>query len=105
MIVHYVGTNSGVSSPKLSKYEFILFVQGEKAEAHREIKKLQSQRTHLERDLRKHDSLTVDRRHELNVKPEELAGFFDQAVQLQVAVFPICITLCKRTILKHPDTC
>nr|XP_045084866.1 kinesin-like protein KIN-7I isoform X2 [Aegilops tauschii subsp. strangulata] len=58
-------------------------LEGEKAEAHREIKKLQSQRTHLERDLRKHDSVTVDKRHELNVKPEELAGFFDQAVQLQ----------------------
>ncbi|VAI17984.1 unnamed protein product [Triticum turgidum subsp. durum] len=58
-------------------------LEGEKAEAHREIKKLQSQRTHLERDLRKHDSVTVDKRHELNVKPEELAAFFDQAVQLQ----------------------
>ncbi|KAI5000921.1 hypothetical protein ZWY2020_010880 [Hordeum vulgare] len=59
-------------------------LEGEKAEAHREIKKLQSQRAHLERDLRKHDSLTVDKRHEMNVKkPEELAGFFDQAVQLE----------------------
>ncbi|CAM0951394.1 unnamed protein product [Alopecurus aequalis] len=58
-------------------------LEGEKAEAHKEIKKLQSQRTHLERDLRKHDSLAVDKRHELNVKPEELAGFFDQAAQMQ----------------------
>ncbi|KAM0895644.1 hypothetical protein ACQ4PT_023704 [Festuca glaucescens] len=58
-------------------------LEGEKAEAHKEIKKLQNQRTLLERDLRKHDSLTVDKRHELNVKPEELAGFFDQAAQMQ----------------------
>ncbi|KQJ90276.1 hypothetical protein BRADI_4g30490v3 [Brachypodium distachyon] len=58
-------------------------LEGEKAEAHREIKKLQSQKTLLERDLRKHDSLVVDKRHELNVKPEELAGLFDQAGQMQ----------------------
>ncbi|KAM0843491.1 hypothetical protein ACQ4PT_057675 [Festuca glaucescens] len=58
-------------------------LEGEKAEAHKEIKKWQNQRTLLERDLRKHDSLTVDKRHELNVKPEELAGFFDQAAQMQ----------------------
>uniref|UniRef100_A0ACD5XRW6 Uncharacterized protein n=1 Tax=Avena sativa TaxID=4498 RepID=A0ACD5XRW6_AVESA len=58
-------------------------LEGEKAEAHKEIKKLQNQRTLLERDLRKHDSLTVDKRHELNVKPEELAEFFDQAAQMQ----------------------
>jgi centromeric protein E len=35
-------------------------LQSEKAEAHKEIKKLQSQRTLLERDLRKRDSATVD---------------------------------------------
>jgi centromeric protein E len=84
---------SGVSSSKfLNKYQSIFFLQGEKAEAHKEIKKLQNQRTLLERDLRKQDSITVDKRHELNVKPEELAGFFDQAAQMQVAVLPTCIT-------------
>ncbi|KAF0911415.1 hypothetical protein E2562_008293 [Oryza meyeriana var. granulata] len=58
-------------------------LESEKAEAHREIKKLQSQRILLERDLRKRDSLTVDKRHELNVKTKELAGIYDQAVQIQ----------------------
>uniref|UniRef100_J3MXJ1 Kinesin motor domain-containing protein n=1 Tax=Oryza brachyantha TaxID=4533 RepID=J3MXJ1_ORYBR len=58
-------------------------LESEKAEAHREIKKLQSQRTLLERDLRKRDSLTVDKRHEMNVKTKELAGIYDQAVQIQ----------------------
>ena len=82
----------GIFSKFLNKYQSIFFLQGEKAEAQKEIKKLQSQRTLLERDLRKHDSATVDKRHELNVKPEELAGFFDQAAQMQVAVLPIFIT-------------
>ncbi|RLM84956.1 hypothetical protein C2845_PM04G12870 [Panicum miliaceum] len=58
-------------------------LQSEKAEAHKEVKKLQSQRTLLERDLRKRDSATVDKRHELNSTPQELAGVFDQAVQMQ----------------------
>uniref|UniRef100_A0A0D9XDU1 Kinesin motor domain-containing protein n=1 Tax=Leersia perrieri TaxID=77586 RepID=A0A0D9XDU1_9ORYZ len=58
-------------------------LEGEKAEAHREVKKLQSQRTLLERDLRKRDSLTVDKRNEMNVKTKELAGIYDQAVQIQ----------------------
>ncbi|XP_062200040.1 kinesin-like protein KIN-7I isoform X5 [Phragmites australis] len=58
-------------------------LQSEKAEAHKEIKKLQSQRTFLERDLRKRDSLTVDKRHELNSMPHELAEVLDQAVQMQ----------------------
>uniref|UniRef100_K3ZQ54 Kinesin motor domain-containing protein n=1 Tax=Setaria italica TaxID=4555 RepID=K3ZQ54_SETIT len=58
-------------------------LQSEKAEAHKEVKKLQSQRTLLERDLRKRDSVTVDKRHELNSMPQELAEVFDQAVQMQ----------------------
>uniref|UniRef100_A0A0E0ESB6 Kinesin motor domain-containing protein n=1 Tax=Oryza meridionalis TaxID=40149 RepID=A0A0E0ESB6_9ORYZ len=58
-------------------------LESEKAEAQREIKKLQSQRTLLERDLRKRDSFTVDKRHEQNVKSKELAGIYDQAVQIQ----------------------
>ncbi|CAN6166983.1 unnamed protein product [Urochloa humidicola] len=58
-------------------------LQSEKAEAHKEVKKLQSQRTLLERDLRKRDSGTVDKRHEQNSMPQELAGVFDQAVQMQ----------------------
>uniref|UniRef100_A0A0E0M1C2 Kinesin motor domain-containing protein n=1 Tax=Oryza punctata TaxID=4537 RepID=A0A0E0M1C2_ORYPU len=58
-------------------------LESEKAEAQREIKKLQSQRTLLERDLRKRDSLTIDKRHEQNVKSKELAGIYDQAVQIQ----------------------
>ncbi|RLN34346.1 centromere-associated protein E isoform X1 [Panicum miliaceum] len=58
-------------------------LQSEKAEAHKEVKKLQSQRTLLERDLRKRDSVTVDKRHELNSTPQKLAGVFDQAVQMQ----------------------
>ncbi|PAN12480.1 hypothetical protein PAHAL_2G267900 [Panicum hallii] len=58
-------------------------LQSEKAEAHKEVKKLKSQRTLLERDLRKRDSATVDKRHELNSTPQELAGVFDQAVQMQ----------------------
>lgn len=62
------------------------FYQSEKAEAHKEIKKLQSQRTLLERDLRKRDSVTVDKRHEQNSMPQELAGVFDQAVQMQVFI-------------------
>ncbi|CAD6219253.1 unnamed protein product [Miscanthus lutarioriparius] len=52
-------------------------LQSEKAEAHKEIKKLQSQRTLLERDLRKRDSATVDKRHELNSMPHELSGAFE----------------------------
>ncbi|XP_020396532.1 kinesin-like protein KIN-7I isoform X4 [Zea mays] len=51
-------------------------LQSEKAEAHKEIKKLQSQRTLLERDLRKRDSATVDKRHELNSMPQESSGAF-----------------------------
>nr|XP_025876224.1 kinesin-like protein KIN-7I isoform X3 [Oryza sativa Japonica Group] len=58
-------------------------LESEKAEAQREIKKLQSQRTLLERDLRKRDSFTVDKRHEQSVKSKELAGIYDQAVQIQ----------------------
>ncbi|KAG2643474.1 kinesin-like protein KIN-7I isoform X4 [Panicum virgatum] len=58
-------------------------LQSEKAEAHKEVKKLQSQTTLLERDLRKRDSVTVDKRHELNSTPQKLAGVFDQAVQMQ----------------------
>ncbi|CAN6217692.1 unnamed protein product [Urochloa humidicola] len=58
-------------------------LQSEKAEAHKEVKKLQSQRTLLERDLRKRDSGSVDKRHEQNSMPQELAGVFDQAVQMQ----------------------
>uniref|UniRef100_A0A0E0B319 Kinesin motor domain-containing protein n=1 Tax=Oryza glumipatula TaxID=40148 RepID=A0A0E0B319_9ORYZ len=58
-------------------------LESEKAEAQREIKKLQSQRTLLERDLQKRDSFTVDKRHEQNVKSKELAGIYDQAVQIQ----------------------
>ncbi|KAJ1289705.1 hypothetical protein BS78_02G185200 [Paspalum vaginatum] len=58
-------------------------LQSEKAEAHKEIKKLQSQRSLLERDLRKRDSVTVDKRHDLNYMPQELAGVFDQGVQMQ----------------------
>ncbi|KAF8657730.1 hypothetical protein HU200_059889 [Digitaria exilis] len=58
-------------------------LQSEKAEAHKEIKKLQSQRTLLERDLRKRDSITVGKRHELNSMPQELPGVYDQAVQMQ----------------------
>ncbi|XP_021308138.1 kinesin-like protein KIN-7I isoform X2 [Sorghum bicolor] len=52
-------------------------LQSEKAEAHKEIKKLQSQRTLLERDLRKRDSASVDKRHELNSMPQELSGAFE----------------------------
>ncbi|XP_039795249.1 kinesin-like protein KIN-7I isoform X9 [Panicum virgatum] len=51
-------------------------LQSEKAEAHKEVKKLQSQRTLLERDLRKRDSVTVEKKHELNCT-------LDQAVQMQ----------------------
>lgn len=69
--------------------QYMFFSQSEKAEAHKEIKKLQRQRTFLERDLRKRDSLTVDKRHELNSMPHELAEVLDQAVQMQVATFPI----------------
>nr|CAB3453403.1 unnamed protein product [Digitaria exilis] len=58
-------------------------LQSEKAEAHKEIKKLQSQRTLLERDLRKRDSVTVGKKHELNSMPQELPGVYDQAVQMQ----------------------
>lgn len=58
-------------------------LESEKAEAQREIKKLQSQRILLERDLRKRDSFTVDKRHEQSVKSKELAGIYDQAVQIQ----------------------
>ncbi|KAG8056785.1 hypothetical protein GUJ93_ZPchr0002g24058, partial [Zizania palustris] len=56
-------------------------LESEKAEAHREVKKLQSQRTILERDLRKRDSLTVDKRNGLNVKPKELASIYDGQVE------------------------
>ncbi|KAL6846556.1 hypothetical protein ACP4OV_024004 [Aristida adscensionis] len=56
-------------------------VQSEKAEAHKELKMLQSQRTFLERDLRKRDLQTIDKTHESI--PEELAVYFDQAVQIQ----------------------
>ncbi|GJN33977.1 hypothetical protein PR202_gb22608 [Eleusine coracana subsp. coracana] len=56
------------------------FSQSEKAEAFKEIKKLESQRTFLERDLKKRDSLAVDKRHEVN---SDLAGFFSQAVQME----------------------
>ncbi|KAK3133349.1 hypothetical protein QOZ80_6AG0535400 [Eleusine coracana subsp. coracana] len=55
-------------------------LQSEKAEAFKEIKKLESQRTFLERDLKKRDSLAVDKRHEVN---SDLAGFFSQAVQME----------------------
>jgi len=51
-------------------------LQSEKAEVHKEVKKLQSQRTLLERDLQKRDSVTVDKKHELNCT-------LDQAVQMQ----------------------
>jgi len=47
---------------------------------------LQSQRTLLERDLQKRDSVTVDKKHELNCT-------LDQAVQMQVFII-----LCKRHI-------
>jgi centromeric protein E len=72
---------------------YMFFYQSEKAEAHKEVKKLKSQRTLLERDLRKRDSATVDKRHELNSTPQELAGVFDQAVQMQVFII-----LCKHHI-------
>ena len=65
---------------------YMFFYQSEKAEAHKEVKKLQSQTTLLERDLRKRDSVTVDKRHELNSTPQKLAGVFDQAVQMQVFI-------------------
>ncbi|TVU09549.1 hypothetical protein EJB05_43032 [Eragrostis curvula] len=55
-------------------------LQSEKAEGLKAIKKLESQRTFLERDLKKRDSHTVDKRHEMN---SELAGFFNQAVQME----------------------
>jgi len=61
-------------------------LQSEKAEVHKEVKKLQSQRTLLERDLQKRDSVTVDKKHELNCT-------LDQAVQMQVFII-----LCKRHI-------
>ena len=57
----------------------MFFYQSEKAEAHKEVKKLQSQRTLLERDLWKRDSVTVDKKHELNCT-------LDQAVQMQVFI-------------------
>jgi hypothetical protein len=65
----------------------MFFYQSEKAEAHKEIKKLQSQRTLLERDLRKRDSATVDKRHELNSMPHELSGAFEH--------MQVCVILCK----------
>lgn len=70
LFIRWVFKFIGVSSPKHNKYQSILLLQGEK-----ERKKFQSQRTFLEHDLRKHDSLTVGKRYELNVK-EELADFF-----------------------------
>lgn len=65
----------------------MFFYQSEKAEAHKEIKKLQSQRTLLERDLRKRDSATVDKRHELNSMPQESSGAFGH--------MQVCVILCK----------
>ncbi|CAN6204482.1 unnamed protein product [Urochloa humidicola] len=58
-------------------------LKSEKAEAQKEVKKLQSQRNLLERDLRKRDSSIAEKRHEQNTMQPELAGVFDQAVQIQ----------------------
>lgn len=76
----------------MTYHQYMFFSQSEKAEALKEIKKLESQRSFLERDLKKHDSL-AGKRNEVN---SDLAGFFGQAVQMEVTIsLFIFLILCK----------